>query len=100
MEPRSSGLVSHGLQPPNHKAYKQERLARIVSKPEDVERQAFEERHGVQDERWKDPEMKTPVGDFSMGQIQGNKRRGKSKRASEPVTLVEKGSIDQRPLSR
>ncbi|KAI4116604.1 MAG: hypothetical protein LQ345_003010 [Seirophora villosa] len=56
MEPRSSGSVSHGLQPLDHRA---SRLAQGTSKFSDVNLQAFEGWRGLDHDVWKAPEAGT-----------------------------------------
>lgn len=100
MEPRSSGSVSHSLQPPTPRLNKEMTLARIVSRPEDVEKQEWP---GTEDVKWKEGgKDDTPGRDVSMDQVRGNnERRERSRRRiSAPIMVSEKELSGTRPLSR
>ncbi|KAL8919545.1 MAG: hypothetical protein Q9208_006737 [Pyrenodesmia sp. 3 TL-2023] len=99
MEPRSSGSVSHSLQLPTPRLNKEMTLERIVSKTEDVEKQAPDEWPGTEEVKWKSEETATPGRDCSKDQMRGNDRR-ENRRISAPIRVAEKELGEARPLSR
>ncbi|KAL8752424.1 MAG: hypothetical protein Q9184_005742 [Pyrenodesmia sp. 2 TL-2023] len=99
MEPRSSGSVSHSLQPPTPRMNKEMTLTRIVSKTEDVENQAPDEWPGTEEVKWRAEETETPGKDLSKDQMRGNDRREDSRRISAPIRIAEKELGETRPLS-
>lgn len=67
MEPRSSGSVSDGLQPPprvHHQACRQKDSSNAGSGARDVEKQHFEKWQEMEDEKWRDEEKEAPMEDF------------------------------------
>ncbi|KAI4087642.1 MAG: hypothetical protein LQ344_006640 [Seirophora lacunosa] len=85
MEPRSSGSVSHGLQPLDHRA---SRLAQGTSKFSDVNLQAFEEWRGLDDDVWKAPEAGTGDHPAEIGS-------GKGVDVPEPGVIAEEVLVEE-----
>ncbi|KAL8962956.1 MAG: hypothetical protein Q9193_000713 [Seirophora villosa] len=92
MEPRSSGSVSHGLQPPDHRA---SRLAQGTLKFSDVDLQAFDGWLELNDDVWKAPEAGTPAGRRSTGDHHADIGSGKGVDVPEPGVIAEEVLVEE-----